>query len=76
MHPGQLENGLDPTYGYGFDAIMKTVDIFEKWLIAIHKTGKKVYFRGITGNHGRMTSRKEDDHWRTGELVIYEMIKK
>lgn len=23
-----------------------------------------------------MTSKKEDDHWRTGELVIYEMIKK
>lgn len=45
MHPGQVEYGLDPTFGYGFETIIKTVDIFEQWLKAISATGKKVYFR-------------------------------
>lgn len=66
MHPAQIENGTDYSFGYGFDALMNTVDVFEKWLHAISKLGKKVYFKGITGNHDRMTSKKEHDVWRTG----------
>lgn len=76
MHKWQLAYWTDASYGYGFDALMRTVVIFEKWLASIAKHGKKVYFRGITGNHWRFTQHKEDDHFRAWELVIYEMIKR
>jgi hypothetical protein len=76
MHAGQIEYGTDAKFGYWYDALMNTVTIFEKWLYAIAKSGKKVYFKWLSGNHDRFTQNKEDDHWRTGALVIYEMIKR
>lgn len=48
MHLAQIEYGTDASFGYGFDAVMHTVDIFEKWLAGMAKAGKKVYFKGIT----------------------------
>jgi len=48
MHKNQIEYGTDANYGYGYDALMRTVTIFEKWLYAIAKSGKKVYFKGLT----------------------------
>lgn len=76
MHPNQIEYWTDASYWYWYDALMRTVTIFEKWLHAIAKSGKKVYFKWLTWNHWRFTQNKEDDHWRTWELVIYEMIKR
>jgi hypothetical protein len=60
----------------GFDAVMKTVTIMEKWLTGLSKAGKKVYFKGMTGNHDRFTQNKEMDHRRTGGLVMYELLKR
>lgn len=76
MHTWQIEYWTDASYWYWYDALMRTVTIFEKWLHAIAKSGKKVYFKWLTWNHWRFTQNKEDDHWRTWELVIYEMIKR
>lgn len=76
MHPGQHSYGMDWNFGFWFDWVMKIVDIFERWLYSIAKSGKRVFFRGLTGNHWRFTESKADDHWRTWELVIYEMLKR
>ena len=45
MHPSQIAYGTEQKYGYGFDLIMNTVGIFEKWLAGIAKAGKTVYFK-------------------------------
>ena len=46
--------------------MMETVKLMEKWLTGLAKAGKEVYFKGLTGNHDRMTQNKEFDHRRTG----------
>ena len=76
MHPWQLAYGTEQKYGYGFDLIMNTVDIFEKWLQGIAKEWKTVYFKGLGGNHDRMTIKNEDDIYRSWALVVYELIKR
>ncbi len=76
MHPWQIAYGMDSELWYGFELMMNTVKIFEKLLISLYKNWKEVIFNGITGNHGRMTGRKEDDIMRTWELVIFELIKR
>jgi len=77
MHPGQIAYGTDHQYGkYGFDLMMDTVQIFENFFIELRKSGKKVNVKALTGNHGRMTANKEDDKKRTGELVIFELLKR
>lgn len=37
---------------------------------------KKVHFYGITGNHGRIAKGHDQDHSRTAELVIYELLQR
>jgi hypothetical protein len=76
MHPNQIENGTDYKYWYTFDLLLKTVEIFEKFLKHIAKNWKKVYFKGLPWNHDRMTWRNEDDKIRSGWLIIYELIKR
>ena len=76
MHPSQIAYGTDQKYGYGFDLIMNTVEIFEKWLQGIAKYGKTVYFKGLGGNHDRLTIKNDDDVYRSGALVTYELIKR
>lgn len=49
---------------------------FGDFLLDVRKSGKRVVVRGITGNHGRITGKKEDDIMRTAELTIYELIKR
>ena len=56
--------------------MMETATIFENFILELKKSGKNVNVHGITGNHGRMTANKDDDKKRTGELVIYELIKR
>jgi hypothetical protein len=55
---------------------MNTVEIFEKWLQGIAKAGKTVYFKGLWWNHDRLTIKNDDDIYRTGALVVYELIKR
>jgi hypothetical protein len=55
---------------------MNTVGIFEKWLAAIAKAGKKVYFKWLWWNHDRLTIKNDDDLYRTWALVVYELIKR
>ncbi len=76
MHQGQVAYWTEQEYGYGFDLIMNTVGIFEKWLAAIARSWKKVYFKWLGGNHDRLTTKNEDDIYRTWALVVYELIKR
>ena len=76
MHPGQLEYGHDHTFGFGFDALMKSVEIFQAFILKLHEAGKELHVTGLLGNHGRFTQKNEDDKKRTAELVIYEMIRR
>lgn len=76
MHAWQIAFWTDAEWGYGFDLMMNIVQIFEKFLMSLFRAWKVVYFKWITGNHWRMTAWKEYDTQRTGELVIYEMIKR
>jgi hypothetical protein len=48
MHFNQLDEGMDRTFGLGFEGVMQTVSIMEKWLAGLAKAGKKVYFKGLT----------------------------
>ncbi len=76
MHPWQVSYWMDKDFGFWFDLMMKSVQIFEKFLSDIHNSGKKIVFYGVTWNHWRFTEKKENDINRTGELVIYELIKR
>lgn len=76
MHASQIAYGTEQTFGYGFDAMLKVADIFEKFLLGLYKEWKHVIVNGITGNHGRVTSKKEEDPLRSGELVVYELVKR
>lgn len=76
MHPNQLDEWMDPTFPKGFDAMMETVKLMEKWLTGLAKAWKEVYFKWLTGNHDRMTQNKEFDHRRTWGLVMYELLKR
>jgi hypothetical protein len=74
MHPWQLAYGTNQDFGYGFEAILKTRDLFIEYLTEIRNAGKEVYFFGKTWNHDRHTAKKEDDIERSGWLIIYEML--
>ena len=77
FHPGQVAYGLDmENFGVGYKGMMKIVDILEAWILHLAKKKKIVKVWGVSGNHGRMTKIKEEDHERIGELVIYELIKR
>lgn len=76
MHPWQLAYWTEQEWGYWFDLMMTIVNIFEKFLLAINKLNKRVYFRGIPWNHDRLTQAKDMDVQKTWWLVIYEMLKR
>jgi hypothetical protein len=75
MHPWQAANGIDPNFGYWFDAILKVATIFEKFIIGLQKEGKQVIFHWVGWNHDRVTQKNEDDKQRMGALFVYETIK-
>lgn len=74
-HAGQSVQGIDPSFGYGFDAVLKVATIFEKFITGLQKEGKKVIFNGVGGNHDRMTKKNEDDIERSWALFVYETLK-
>lgn len=75
-HPWQIIHWTEDKWGRWFDLMLNIAKIFEDFLLDIRKAWKVVRVHGITGNHGRTTSKKEDDIERTAELVIYELIKR
>ena len=72
-HPWQIES-MD--WPYGFDLFMKIVNLFEQFLLEIYKTWKNVRFIGIAWNHWTLSDKKWWDVEFTGELLIYELIKR
>jgi hypothetical protein len=57
-----------------FETMLQIADAIEKFLVKIAETGKRVHFRGIGGNHDRISRLHDQDIRRTGALVIYELI--
>ena len=72
MHPGQ-ETNMELT---GFELMMFIVNVFERFLEDIYKSGKTIRFVGIGGNHDRLGKTHSEDQARTGALVIYELLKR
>lgn len=72
-HPWQIES-MD--WPYGFDLFMKIVSLFEQFLLAIYKTWKNIRFVGIAWNHWTLSDKKWWDVEFTGELLIYELIRR
>jgi hypothetical protein len=72
MHDSQIgaleDHGVFPT-------MLKIADLFRRFLAAVAKSGKRVTFHGIGGNHDRITKGHDQDMSRTGALVIYEFIR-
>ena len=73
MHDGQVETMWDT---YGFDLLMKTVEIFENFLLSIQASWISITFHWLSGNHDRMTKDRDWDKTRIGWLIIYELIKR
>jgi hypothetical protein len=57
-----------------FETMLQIADSIEKFLVKIAESGKTVHFRGIGGNHDRISRQHDQDIRRTGALVIYELI--
>jgi len=72
MHDSQIgaleDHGVFPT-------MLKIADLFRRFLTAVAKSGKRVTFHGIGGNHDRIARGHDQDMSRTGALVIYEFIR-
>lgn len=73
MHSGQIET-MEPVYW--FNLIMKTVEILESFVWAIHSHWIHIDFHWITGNHDRISKLKDDDKVRIWWLIIYELLKR
>lgn len=73
MHNWQVES-MDNVYWY--DLFMYGVAQLEKMLVDIHKTGKKVTFVGIGGNHDRASMQNEHDRQRVYALLAFSFIKR
>ena len=72
-HPWQIES-MD--WPYWFDLFMQTVEIIENFLLNIYQQWKQVKFIWITWNHWTLSDKKSGDREFTGELLIYEIIKR
>lgn len=59
-----------------FELMMYITNIFERFLEDIYKSGKKITFTWICGNHDRLWKSHWQDINRTGWLVVYELIKR
>lgn len=70
-HPWQVES---MEWVYGFDLIMKVVEIITRFVYNIAKH-KRVHFIGIWWNHDVFSTAKDWDQWRTAALVCYTMAK-
>lgn len=73
MHPAQrlwMED-IDTS-----DLIMLVVDVFEKMLVTIMKSGKNVTFNGMKWNHDRFTEKKDFDPNREPALIIYKFLQR
>lgn len=73
MHDWQIEE-MDNVYG--FNLLLKTVSIFENFLMRLSAQGIVVKFHGLSWNHDRMTKDRDWDKARMWGLVIYELIKR
>lgn len=73
MHDWQIEWMWEM---YWFDLLMKTVEIFENFLVSISECWISIKFYWLSGNHDRMTKDREWDKSRLWWLVIYELIKR
>lgn len=59
-----------------FELMLEVADYFIYFLAEIKKTWKNVSFTWIAWNHDRLTSKNEDDIFRSAWLMIYELIKR
>lgn len=59
-----------------FDTVLMIADIFERFIVRIAESGKKVNFYGIGGNHDRISRLHDQDIRRSGALFTFEMIKR
>lgn len=58
------------------DLIMLAVDVLQNMLSDLYKSGKKVTFNGLGGNHDRFTEKKEFDPNRTPAMIIYRFLQR
>lgn len=72
-HLGQIE-GMRGVYG--FDLIMDTVNLLERFLYELYMSGKKITRHMQGGNHDKITSNSDHDRQRTIALIIYEMVRR
>lgn len=70
MHPGQIE-WMD--WPFWFDLVTYIEEVLAHFLQDLSQT-KKVYVKGIWGNHDRFTQKNEDSPKRTAALVIYRLL--
>ena len=72
MHEWQVEH----MEKHWFELMMFIVQVFEDFLLALHKVGKNVTFKWIWWNHDRIWKTHNEDIQRTAALVIYELVKR
>lgn len=71
MHRWQIE-GMDWVYNY--ELFKYSINIYLDFLKKILKSGKKVYFVWIGGNHDRPTEVNDHSPERTYALIFYKML--
>lgn len=73
MHPWQTEW---MSWLYGHELIMSVVNVLEGMINELVRNWKNVSFYWIGWNHDRIGRSHSDDQYRTGALVIYELMKR
>ena len=71
MHTGQVE-GMDWVFWY--ELFMYSVNVYVNMLTKILKSGKRIKFIGIGGNHDRPVEINDKSPERTYALIFYKML--